>query len=115
MSLRMVTPASGVKQIQVSYICGGFDGPAVGMLTAGQVLDVIPGSALESAIGLSNLTSLTGTLLNNALTGSDGTATANACSGRPTARRMLRSDRRREPWRPGGTDPTTWGHAALSH
>jgi hypothetical protein len=30
------------------------------MLTAGQVLDVIPGSAFESAIGLANLTGLAG-------------------------------------------------------
>ncbi len=78
MTFRMVTPSGGARQLKISYNPGGFDGPQVDMLTAGQVLDVIPGSALESAIGLGNLTALTGTLLNNALTGSDGTATANA-------------------------------------
>jgi len=36
------------------------------MLTAGQVLDVIPDSPLEAAIGLGNLTSLTGVPLVNA-------------------------------------------------
>jgi len=76
-TLRMVTPASGARQLSISYSAGGYDGPAVGMLTAEQVLDVIPGSALESAIGTINLTPLTGTLLNNAITGSDGQATGN--------------------------------------
>ncbi len=77
MTLRVVTPAGGAAQVSVSYACGGYDGPQVGLLTAGQVLDVIPGSALENAIGAGNLTALTGTLLNNALTGSDGSATSN--------------------------------------
>ena len=78
MSLRMVTPASGASQLKISYAVGGYDGPQVGMLTAGQVLDVLPGSLLESAIGLGNLTALAGPLLANALTGSDGAATGNA-------------------------------------
>ncbi len=78
MTFRMVTPSGGARQLKISYNLGGFDGPQVDMLTAGQVLDVIPGSALESAVGLSNLTSLTGPLLINAQTGSDGTATTNA-------------------------------------
>ncbi len=73
----MVTPSGGQAQVSISYACGGYDGPAVGMLTAGQVLDVIPGSALEAAIGAGNLTALAGTLLNNALAGSDGSATSN--------------------------------------
>ncbi len=78
MTLRVVTPSGGQAQVSVSYAVGGFDGPQVDLLTAGQVVDIIPGSPLESAIGLGNLTALTGTLLNNAQTGSDGTATGNA-------------------------------------
>jgi len=78
MTLRMVTPANGASQLSISYQPGGYDGPAVAMLTAGQVLDVIPSSPLESAIGLSNLTALTGAALVNAQTGSGSQATGNA-------------------------------------
>jgi hypothetical protein len=77
MTLRMVTPASGAAQLSISYNPGGLNGPETDMLTAGQILDVIPGSALETAIGVTNLTTLSATMLNNALTGSDGQATGN--------------------------------------
>lgn len=74
---RIVTPASGANQLTFTY--GGSPGgpPCSEVLRKGRVIDVPAGSALESAIGLSNLTSLTGNLLQNDVTGSDGIATAN--------------------------------------
>lgn len=48
-------------------------------LTAGTILDVIPGGAWEAAIGAGNLTPLAGTALADDLAGEGGTdATANA-------------------------------------
>jgi hypothetical protein len=55
--MRQVTPAGGAPQLVINWDNGGM------ILTAGQVLDVPPGGPLESAIGLSNLTSLSGTAL----------------------------------------------------
>jgi len=57
MTLRQVTPANGAAQLTIAWDGGG------SILTAGQVLDVPPSGPLESAIGLSNLTSLTDTAL----------------------------------------------------
>lgn len=54
MMVRIVTPASGAAQLTISWDGGGT------VLSAGQVLDVPPGSALETAIGTANLTPLTG-------------------------------------------------------
>jgi hypothetical protein len=71
-SLRTVTPASGAAQLTVNYDNGGT------ILTAGQVLDVPVGSALETAIGAGNLTALTGTALANVQTGLDPAATENS-------------------------------------
>jgi len=68
----MVTPASGGTQLSFAWDCGNV------VLTAGAVLDVPPGGALETAIGLSNLTSLTGATLANVQGGSDPTGTTNA-------------------------------------
>ena len=48
------------------------------MLTAGQVVDVPPGSALEAAIGAGNLTALSGNALANAQIGLDPVATSNS-------------------------------------
>ena len=72
MSLRTVTPANGAAQLTINYDGGG------SVVQAGEVLDVPPGSALESAIGLSNLTALTGQALNSVQTGSDPAATENS-------------------------------------
>ena len=71
MTLRTVTPASGAAQLTIAW-----DGGAI--LAAGQVLDVVPGSAHETAIGTANLTALSGTALTVNVTGSDPAATANA-------------------------------------
>jgi hypothetical protein len=78
MTLRTVNPASGANQLTVTW--GGSPGgpPSTEVLCKGQVLDVLPGSALETAIGAGNLTALTGNTLNNDLTGSEGSATANS-------------------------------------
>jgi hypothetical protein len=63
---------SGANQLTIAWDHGGT------VVTAGQVLDVLPGGALETAIGAGNLTALSGNTLNNDLTGSDGSATSNA-------------------------------------
>lgn len=55
MTLRQVTPANSAAQLTINYDGGGM------IVTMGQIIDVPPGSALESAIGLSNLTPLAGT------------------------------------------------------
>ena len=80
MTLRVVIPASGAAQLTISYLAGvGTGWPQTDMLRAGQVLDVLPGSPLESAIGAGNLTALTGALLANAINGSGNAAsTGNA-------------------------------------
>ena len=57
MSIRIVTPASGALYLSFPY------GDGTEILTAGQILDVVPGSAAEAAIGVSNLTPLTGQAL----------------------------------------------------
>jgi hypothetical protein len=72
MTLRTVTPANGASQLTVNYDNGDT------ILTAGQVLDVPVGSALETAIGTGNLTALTGTALANVQTGLDPAATENS-------------------------------------
>jgi len=77
MTLRIVTSVTGT-QVTISYAVGGQAcWPQTDMLTAGQILDVIPGSALETALG-ANITTLTGNILNNERTGSDYASTANA-------------------------------------
>lgn len=57
MTLRQVTPASGAPQLTIAWDGGG------SIVTSGQILDVPPGGPLEAAIGLANLTSLTGAAL----------------------------------------------------
>ena len=71
MSLRTVTPANGAAQLTINWDGGG------SVVTAGQVLDVAPGSALETAIGAGNLTALTGTALANDQGGGDPYVTGN--------------------------------------
>jgi hypothetical protein len=65
-TLRTVTPASGAPSLAVSWDGG------TASLTAGTVLDVPPGSALETAIGVANLTPLTGAALASDQQGSGG-------------------------------------------
>jgi len=77
MTLRVVTPTSGAAQIGISYQPGGTAWPETDTLTAGQILDVLPGSPLETALG-SNITALTGAALTSAITGSGGQGTGNA-------------------------------------
>jgi hypothetical protein len=78
-TLRIITPASGGKQLLVSWDGGGStDTPMQVLYTAGQVLDVPPGGPLESAIGLGNLTALSGQALVNCQTASVHAATGNA-------------------------------------
>ena len=52
MILRTVAPASGAAQLAINWDNGST------ILLAGAVVDVPPGGALESAIGLANLTGL---------------------------------------------------------
>lgn len=72
MTLRTVTPASGAAQLTIPWDNGGT------ILLAGAVLDVPPGGPLETAIGLSNLTTLSNTVLANTQGGSDPATTDNS-------------------------------------
>ena len=73
---------SGAKQLAFTWDGGGTGAVCQDTLLAGQVIMMDPvaggGQSLYNAIGASNLTALTGTLLNNDQTGSDGSSTANA-------------------------------------
>jgi hypothetical protein len=71
MTLRTVTPANGAAQLVINYDGGG------STVTAGQVIDVPVGSALEIAIGAGNLTALSGVALANDQGGLDPYATGN--------------------------------------
>lgn len=71
MSVRVVQPASGAAYLQFSY------GDGTEVLTRGQILDVVPGSAVEAAIGSSNLVPLTGQQLVSAQNGAEGGAVSN--------------------------------------
>jgi hypothetical protein len=74
MTLRIVTPASG-HQVTVTY-GGSPGGPSCSeMLRRGQVIDVAPGSPLETALG-ANITALTGAALTRHQQGT-GAAVAN--------------------------------------
>lgn len=59
MTLRIVTPASG-HQVIITW--GGGGPPCIEVLRRGQVIDVPPGSALETVLG-SSITALTGAAL----------------------------------------------------
>ena len=71
MTIRVITPAGGAAQLMINW-----DGGA-SVLTAGQILDVVPGSPHESAIGLANLTTVSNTVLADDQQGSGGPATGN--------------------------------------
>jgi len=66
MTVRTVTPASGALYLSFAY------GAGTEILTAGQLIDVDPGSALETAIGAANLTPLSGQALATAANGGAG-------------------------------------------
>lgn len=66
MTVRTVTPADG----SVSFAFAWGDGTEI--LTAGQLIDVDPGSALETAIGVANLTPLNAAQLADAANGGAG-------------------------------------------
>jgi hypothetical protein len=71
-TIRQVTPASGASQLTINWDCGQV------VVPAGTILDIPPGGALESAYGLANLTSLSGTVLTDDTQGDDpGQATVN--------------------------------------
>jgi hypothetical protein len=72
MSIRVVAPASGGAGISFAWDCGTVWQPA------GAVLDVPPGGALEAALGLANLVTLTAAQLQAAVSGSAPAATSNA-------------------------------------
>ncbi len=77
MTIRTITPADGSAQVTVSY--GGSPGgpPSSATFTAGQVLDVPPGSALETALA-GNITALSGQALANDQAGLDPAGTDNS-------------------------------------
>ncbi len=66
MTVRTVTPVSG--SLSMSFAWG--DGTEI--LTAGMLIDVDPGSALETAIGVTNLTPLNSQQLADAANGGAG-------------------------------------------
>jgi hypothetical protein len=72
MSLRVVTPAGGAASITVAWDNSQLTVPS------GVIVDIPPGSSMETAYGTTNLTALTGQALNNILTGSNPVVTDNA-------------------------------------
>jgi len=66
MTVRIVQPADGSLRLAFAY------GDGTEYLTAGQLLDVEPGSAIEAAIGTANLTLATGPVLATAANGGSG-------------------------------------------
>lgn len=66
MSVRIVSPADGTSYLSFAW------GDGTEILQAGQLIDVLPGSALETAIGAGSLTDLTGQALADAANGGAG-------------------------------------------
>ena len=66
MSVRMITPADDSTGVTIGWDLGQ------AVLQSGTVLDVPPGSVLESTIGLANLTPLSGPELDSCQQGSAG-------------------------------------------
>jgi len=66
MSVRIVSPADGSARLAFAY------GDGTEYLTRGQLVSVPAGSALETAIGASNLSLPTGAQLADAANGSEG-------------------------------------------
>jgi hypothetical protein len=67
MTIRMITPADGSGSVILSWDYGGQ------VLQARQLIDVPPGSQLETAIGLANLADATALQLASAQNGGGGT------------------------------------------
>jgi hypothetical protein len=72
MTIRVVAPASGAAGVSVPWDCGTVWVPAVSLV------DVAPGGAYETAIGLANLTTLSAGQLAQAVSGSGPAGTSNA-------------------------------------
>lgn len=66
MTVRIVQPADGSDYLTFAY------GDGTEHLTKGQILDVEPGSAAETAIGVTNLTPLNAAQLADAANGGGG-------------------------------------------
>lgn len=66
MTVRIVQPADGTSYVSFTWDSG------TQILTEGSMIDVPPGSALESAIGLANLIIPTGQVLAEAANGGSG-------------------------------------------
>lgn len=66
MSVRIVQPADGSNYVSFSY------GDGQEHLTKGQLLDVVPGSAVEQAIGTGNLALPPAQVLTEAANGGAG-------------------------------------------
>jgi hypothetical protein len=71
MTLRTVSPADGSGAVSISWDYAQITVPA------GSVVDIEPGSALEAAYGLANLTPLFGLVLGGDQAGDGGTGTDN--------------------------------------
>ena len=63
MTVRTVTPADGAASLTFPW------GDGTEILHSRQLIDVTPGSDLEAAIGLGNLTALTGSMLSLSVRG----------------------------------------------
>ena len=66
MTVQQITPASGALSLTIPW------GDGTAIYTAGDLVSVPPGSALEAAIGLPNMTPLTGAQLATAANGGAG-------------------------------------------
>ena len=66
MTVRTVTPASGALSMSFAW------GDSEEILQTGELIDVDPGSALETAIGAANLTALNAQQLADAANGGAG-------------------------------------------
>jgi hypothetical protein len=71
MTLRVVTPADGSGAVTISWDHSRIAVPAA------TVVDVDPGSSLETAYGTTNLADLSGAALASAQDGGGGTGTGN--------------------------------------
>ncbi len=71
MSVRVVQPADGTEFVAFAY------GDGYEHLARGQILDVEPGSDIEAAVGLQNLTPLAGQQLASAANGGVGCGVSN--------------------------------------
>jgi hypothetical protein len=66
MTVQQITPASGALSLTIPW------GDGTAIYTAGDLVSVPPGSALEAAIGLANMTPLNAAQLADAANGGAG-------------------------------------------